>query len=105
MKKLKYLAFAAFAALAMSSCTDDILPVQGKQTEPERTVSDYSISPEEALENLEAFMEGDDELTRSHGEVSVKDIFPVKYSTVATRAEQSGNECDNLIYVANFEDN
>lgn len=105
MKKLKYIAYAAFAALAMSSCTDDILPVQGKQTEPERTVSDYSISPEQALANLDAFMEGDEELTRSHGEVSVKDIFPVKYSTMATRAEQSENECENLIYVANFEDN
>lgn len=105
MEKLKYLAYAAFAALAMSSCTDDILPVQSKQTEPERIASDYSISPEQALENLEAFMEGDEELTRSHGEVSVKNIFPVKYSTVTTRAEQSGNECGNLIYVANFEDN
>lgn len=105
MKKFKYITYAAFAALAISSCTDDILPVKGKQTEPERTVSDYSISPEQALANLDAFMEGDEELTRSHGEVSVKNIFPVKYSTVATRAEKSENECDNLIYVANFEDN
>ena len=57
------------------------------------------------MANLNEFLEGDEELTRSKGGVSVKEIYPVKYSTVATRSEQKETGCENLIYVANFEDN
>ncbi len=102
---MKQLIIAVLAILTMVSCTDEILPVQNEPPETKRSTKDYSISPEKALANLNEFLEGDEELTRSKGEVSVKEIYPVKYSTVATRSEQKETGCENLIYVANFEDN
>lgn len=65
------------------------------------TSNQYSISEEEALANLYAFM-GQGGNSRSSDSRVVQTILPVKYSQLGSRAVE-GIDCDNLLYVANFE--
>lgn len=63
----------------------------------------YAISVDDALENLEAFLaDTDDPATRSVARV-VSSIKPVKYNVLATKGDVDSVDCENLLYVANFE--
>lgn len=65
----------------------------------------YAISVDCALANLEAFMdERDDHETRSVKARTVSSITPIKYNSTITRSVNENLECENLLYVANFED-
>ena len=65
----------------------------------------YAISVDSALANLEAFMdERDDHETRSVKARTVSSITPIKYNSTITRSVNENLECENLLYVANFED-
>lgn len=67
--------------------------------------NEYAISEEEALSNLEEFMhEFDASGTRSVGPRIVQSITPIKYNSFVTRNNTSV-DCENLLYVANFDNN
>lgn len=97
MKKLCYLLGLSLFAL-VTGCHSSDLPIPGAS---EESVS-HTISVEDALKNLKSFMkEGN---TRAADIPEVSDVLTVKYKTAATRAGGSVVDCENLIYVANFED-
>lgn len=104
MKKLFFL--LAFV-LGWTSCQDqDVL--QGENERVEENRYPYAISEEEALLNLKDFLS---ESSSNHGTQSTRashiaSIIPVKYKRFSTRAESSAvTDCENLVYVVNFEDN
>lgn len=64
----------------------------------------YAISVDSALANLEEFMaEADGHETRSVKARTVSSITPIKYNSTITRAVNENLEYENLLYVANFE--
>ena len=85
------------------SCSNDEVgyEVSDNATQDSAISSQYSISEEEALANLYAFMgEGGD--SRSSDNRVVSTVLPVKYGNLGTRAID-GIDCENLLYIANFE--
>lgn len=102
MKKHLY---AVLGILLMASCQekDDLSPVVGVN-EKTSNENPFAISEEEALANLEAFLAGSEEAeTRGLSVKSVSSIVPVKYNMAMTKAGGSDVNCENLLYVANFE--
>lgn len=69
------------------------------------TETTYAISADGALANLEAFMaDSDNPMTKAKRSLTVSSITPIKYTSIATRGNHENLDCDNLLYVANFED-
>ena len=102
MKKHLY---AVLGILLMASCQekDDLSPVVGVN-EKTSNENPFAISEEEALANLEAFLAGSEEAeTRGLSVKSVSSIVPIKYNMAMTKAGGSDVNCENLLYVANFE--
>ena len=100
MKRVLILFLGAFT---LFSCgVDEVgLEVSDNATPNSAISSQYSISEEEALANLYAFMgEGGD--SRSSDNRVVSTVLPVKYGDLGTRAVD-GIDCENLLYIANFE--
>ena len=100
MKRVLILFLGAFT---LFSCgVDEVgLEVSDNATPNSAISSQYSISEEEALANLYAFMgEGGD--SRSSDNRVVSTVLPVKYGNLGTRAVD-GIDCENLLYIANFE--
>lgn len=100
MGKLVFL-FVCVALFA--ACTDDanVSSVSDKEV----TVS-HAISQEQALASLKEFLDSSPgEKTRAGiGNVKIGDVFAVKFKAAATRAALSKDvACENLVYVANFE--
>lgn len=73
-----------------------------------KSVYTHSISMDDALASLQAFLNDSTiSTTRSTtNQRKIASIFPVKYQAVATRANSpSTRDCENLLYIANFENN
>ena len=100
MKRVLILFVGAFTLFSCS--VDEVgLEVSDNATPNSAISSQYSISEEEALANLYAFMgEGGD--SRSSDNRVVSTVLPVKYGNLGTRAVD-GIDCENLLYIANFE--
>ena len=100
MKKVFLLLLGVSTLFSCSS--DEVgLDVSDNATQGSTISSQYSISEEEALANLYAFMgEGGD--SRSSDNRVVSTVLPVKYGNLGTRAID-GIDCENLLYIANFE--
>lgn len=90
-------AMCCLLALA-SGCQSVDLPIP---VESEETLS-HTISVEDAIENLKSFMK--DGSTRAGDTREVSNVLTVKYKSAATRSAGTVLDCENLIYVANFED-
>lgn len=88
--------------LLMVSCQEktDFVSEKGTAYEENR----YAISVENALANLEAFMESADELgTKGYSFTqNISSVIPVKYNPTATKASPEDLDCENLLYIANF---
>lgn len=63
----------------------------------------YSIPVDTAIKSLNAFLES--EKTRSDEARIIGSVFAIPYYKVATRSNSDSLKCENLLYVANFEDN
>lgn len=102
MKKHLY---AVLGILLMASCQEkDDLSSVVCVNEKTSNENQFAISEEEALANLEAFLAGSEEAeTRGLSVKSVSSIVPVKYNMAMTKAGGSDVNCENLLYVANFE--
>jgi hypothetical protein len=105
--RMKKLFFLLAFVLGWTSCQDqDVL--QGENERVEENRYPYAISEEEALLNLKDFLS---ESSSNHGTQltrasHIASIIPVKYKRFSTRAESSAvTDCENLVYVVNFEDN
>lgn len=99
----KYL-LMLFIAVGLVACQDELQPTPVNNTSESDTKSDYSISEEEALASLDEFLtEGEDPVSRSADRRVVKSIVPVSYRAVKSRAADQNLDCDNLVYIANFE--
>lgn len=87
------------------SCQEKIDLLSEDISAPEMAIENpYSISVETALSNLDDFLSNmDDVKTRSDNERKVVNILPIKYGSLATRASMNDINCENLLYVANFE--
>ena len=65
----------------------------------------YAISPDEALANLVSFLDESELLgTRSSMVPIISSITPIRFDRISTRSVSDDIDCDNLLYVANFED-
>lgn len=88
--------------LLMVSCQEktDFVSEKGTAYEENR----YAISVENALANLEAFMESADEpgTKGSSFTQNISSVIPVKYNPTATKASPEDLDCENLLYIANF---
>ena len=98
--------FIAILAFANYACDnkEEILP---RDKEKQENKNPHAISQEQALASLQAFLASfDDETTRSvMTRRKIKDVFSVEFHKDVTRGDQSDTvDCDNLLYVANFED-
>lgn len=64
----------------------------------------FAISVDSALANLAAYM-ADENLTgtRSVSARAVGSVTPIKYRSKVTRSSETRVDCENLLYVANFE--
>ncbi len=88
-----------------TSCQDDIAVTNEEPGYSNITENQYSISEESALAYLADFLADSEPDSRSGKRISVKSIKPIKYNRVASRTQQDNVDCENLLYVANFEDN
>lgn len=100
MKKIIYVLLGLFL---MSSCQKDFTPTS-EDTMTSEISKDYTISPEDALENLEVFLsDNEDSATRASNSRTISSLTPIKYWSSVTRSSSENLNCDNLLYIANFE--
>ena len=103
---MKNLLFILTVTLSVISCQNEQKEIFGYNScneTPSKNV--YAISIDNALANLEAFMaETDVPATRSVVPRTVSSVIPIKYNSPITRSASQNLECENLLYVANFEE-
>ncbi|MGM9764167.1 MAG: C10 family peptidase [Candidatus Cryptobacteroides sp.] len=99
----KFLLMLTAALLVMSCQIEKELVPDSDFNQSDLAGNKYAISVDDALENLEAFLvDSDNPATRSINRV-VSSIKPIKYNVLATKGELDSLDCENLLYVANFE--
>lgn len=76
--------------------------VSNKFDRMESTV-DYAISPENALASLNDFLGSSNSASRVGDERKVVNLIPIKYRRMLSRADVDTIKCENLMYIANFE--
>lgn len=86
--------------IALVSCQDHYEETKNIVAK-EKQHTDYRISIESALANLESFMQDENTGTRNESKRFVKSVYPLHCNTRGTRSNNDNN--DNLLYVANFE--
>lgn len=102
MKHLYTFLFMLLLVAISSSCSQEELAVAHET--PVRDMDFYNNIPvDSALVYLKSFMEdSDNSLSRSDDRI-IASITPIKFSHLITRAVQEKIDCDNLLYIANFE--
>lgn len=95
----------------MCACDDNLFvnePICEKEFENKLDAPNiYAISEETALANLFSFLAENDEInTRTTESPTIKTITPIKFKSVISRELQDTTDlnCENLLYVVNFED-
>lgn len=93
-------------ALSLMSCEDKLVPQSNlNDSDDTRTENIYSISVDDALANLNAFMAATESpVTRSEARRVVGSIVPIKYNLMSTKASLDIMDCENILYVANFKE-
>lgn len=107
MKRISMWMLAAILICGTSvvtSCSNEDIP-DVVETEGKTELHPHAISMEEALLSLQKFLDDtSEEATTRAAARKIGDVFAVKYEKVATRAALSEDfDCENLLYVANFE--
>lgn len=101
---MKQLAYIALSILLLASCQDnDILqsPTDSTCIESTKNISQYAITPDSALAYLNAFLSTTPSLSRSGAKRTVSSISPIRYKA---QSRSNNSDCENLVYVANFDD-
>lgn len=95
---------AIMAALLLLSCQEEELCIAPIPNEKPISEHIYAIPVDSALANLAAFMADEEtSTTRSTAVRVVSSVTPIKYSSKMTRSTGTNVDCENLLYVANFE--
>lgn len=90
--------------ISMTGCREEALITNPEQQPQDPVASSYAIPVDSALAYLDAFMdELDTDGTRGMDKRIVRDITPIKFTATLTRAAGTSAGCDNLLYIANFE--
>lgn len=91
--------------LALSSCQEAGLEEPGSSvTTSAASVASYAIPVDSALSYLNGFMESStDILSRNGGRRVVGSVTAIKYDAVRSRSASDNVDCENLVYIANFE--
>ena len=97
---MKKIIFYMMTICALMSCQDNENVLDETVNINKRT---HAISIDEALANLHAFMNDSTETRSCGSDRIVKSIKPVKISMIQTRSTQEISDCENVVYVANFE--
>lgn len=98
--------FLLLGVLLLASCQDDDVSVPSDESaKTEESKVNYAISPESALADLNDFLNSDEPLSRGAKNIKVSSISPIKYPVSLSRSSEDSIDCENLIYVANFEEN
>lgn len=99
-KRILLIISCIFLAL---SCQDKNIVIPQPQEQAE--YSPYSISKDKALLYLNEYLEQTGDIgTKSGVKRAVSFVTPIRYKKVSTRSEtQDSVECDNLLYIANFD--
>lgn len=104
--KAQLLAIFALCLFSFSSCNDkEVLP---SPPSAEVKTNSHTIPLNQALASLKSFMNEStgNETRATKDNRRVKEVFTVKYQTIATRASIPNKlDCENLLYIANFENN
>lgn len=92
------------AALLLLSCQEEELCTSPTPIEKPIAEQTFTIPLDSALANLAAFMADEEtSTTRSAAARVVSSVIPIKYSSKMTRSTSANVDCENLLYVANFE--
>ena len=95
---------AIMAALLLLSCQEEELCTSPTPIEKPIAEHTFTIPVDSALANLAAFMADEEtSTTRSAAVRVVSSVTPIKYSPKMTRSTGANVDCENLLYVANFE--
>ena len=87
------------------ACESEDELVHPKPRQEDVSTNSHALSQEQAMASLQDFMESfDGGTTRSAMHRRVKEVFPVEYYKDVTRAGADTVDCENLLYVVNFED-
>lgn len=91
-------------ALITLSCQDELKQEVGTEKFNETHENEYALSIDEALANLKSFMNGmENPLTKSTDTRTVSSVKTVRYNSITTKTSKDNLNCDNLLYIANFE--
>lgn len=102
MRKLSLNVLATIVTI-LSSCSQYELPeIQEEEKLPE--VCCYDIPIDSALSYLEAFLAEENLRTRSATSRQIKSIYPIKYNNIHTRSACQSPTINNVLYIANFEE-
>lgn len=103
--KLQTFIIAIVSACFLYSCSDEDDTATQTPDQPQKKISNaYSIPEDSALAYLNEFLkDSDDKASRGASNRTVASITPIKYSQVAGKATRSDVNCENLVYIANFE--
>lgn len=92
------------AALLVLSCQEEELCNSTIQIEKPLAGNTFAISVDSALANLASYMADEGmSITRSVAARVVGSVTPIKYRSKMTRSTDVNVDCENLLYIANFE--
>lgn len=103
---MKKLTCVALSALLLASCQDNNIlqtPTDSDNIESNKNISQYAITPDSALAYLNAFLNTTPSLSRSGAKRTVSSISPIRYK-YSSRSNDDDLDCENLVYVANFDE-
>ena len=97
--------FLFFLLPLFISCENEYVEVCEKINDLPTTENEYAIPVDSAIAYLQNFLtDFDESSTRSYQIRRIKSITPIKYKESMTRSENNESiNCENLVYIANFE--
>ncbi len=103
MRKFLY---GLFFIVLLGACSDYDQPL-GADIQPTNEIkSIYTIPVDEALASLEDFLAEDEQLNSRNGQKrTVSSLMTVAFDKVCSRADNDSLGCQNLLYIANFDNN
>jgi len=103
---MKTLTFLLSFSLLFLSCAENV-DIDVKDISPTTKGQEnyFAISKDSALSNLYSFLDDvETASTRTSQKNIVSSITPIKYRSIKTRNATYDIDCDNILYIANFED-
>ena len=105
VKQMLSMLLVTALTLCNYACESEDELVRPQPRQEDVSANSHALSQEQAMASLQDFMKSfDGGTTRSAMHRRVKEVFPVEYYKDVTRAGADTVDCENLLYVVNFED-